>query len=78
MGAFGFVKGVYDGGERGEGADDRGVIPVPLFEPLGDDQQVHVAEDAGHEECLRYELEEEVDVGLEVERVPACVTGAHL
>lgn len=78
MGALGWLSGEYEGGERGEGADDGRVVALPLFEPLGDDEDVHVAEDAAHEDCLGQELEEEVDVRPEVERVPAWVTRAHL
>lgn len=42
---------------------------IPIGEPLDDDEDAHVAEDASEEQYLRDELEDEVETRPEVDRV---------
>ena len=57
MGLAGCVKRGYFGRDRGEGVNDGGEHCGPLFEPLEDDQEVHVTEEGSHEDGLRHEFE---------------------
>ena len=53
------------------GDDGGGVEAVPVGEPFVNNQEVHITKQHQHEDELRYELEEEVDIIFAVEAVAA-------